>query len=69
MRDLFYGRRIPDLFMRRAKDYGDWMLFCPNETIDVEFGKGLVDAWGNEFEQVYILSERAGKGQKTMEMP
>lgn len=30
-RDLFYGLWIPDLFMRRVKEDGNWSLFCPNE--------------------------------------
>merc|ERR1711998_744694 len=28
-RDLFYAMWIPDLFMRRVKENGDWTLFCP----------------------------------------
>jgi len=65
-RDLFYGLWVPDLFMRRVKDDGDWTLFCPNEAFDEESGKGLVDVWGGEFEQMYMDLEAAGKGQKTI---
>jgi len=65
-RDLFYGLWIPDLFMRRVKDNGEWTLFCPNETIDVETGKGLIDVWGKEFEKLYTDLEKAGKGRKTV---
>ena len=30
-RDLFYGLWIPDLFMRRVEEDGDWSLMCPAE--------------------------------------
>merc|ERR1711972_1151694 len=63
-RDLFYGLWVPDLFMRRVKDNADWTLFCPNETIDVETGRGLIDVWGEDFEQMYTRLELAGKGMK-----
>ena len=54
-RDLFLGLWIPDLFMKRVKDTGNWTLFCPNETLDDE-NKSLMDIWGDEFESRYILS-------------
>jgi ribonucleotide reductase alpha subunit len=28
-RDLFYGLWVPDLFMKRIEQDGDWSLFCP----------------------------------------
>merc|ERR1719460_129588 len=65
-RDLFYGLWIPDLFMRRVKENGDWTLFCPNEAIDTATGKGLIDVWGEEFEDLYKELEAAGKGRKTI---
>jgi len=65
-RDLFYGLWVPDLFMRRVKDNGDWTLFCPNEAFDLETGKGLTDVWGGEFDRMYVDLEAAGKGQKTI---
>jgi ribonucleoside-diphosphate reductase alpha subunit len=65
-RDLFYALWIPDLFMQRVKDNGDWTLFCPNEAYDKESGKGLMDVWGDEFEQMYKKFETAGKGRKTV---
>lgn len=65
-RDLFYALWIPDLFMRLVKDDGDWTLFCPNEAYDQESGKGLMDVWGEEFEQMYSQLEEAGKGKKTV---
>jgi len=65
-RDLFYGLWIPDLFMRRVKQDGEWTLFCPNEAYDAESGKGLIDVWGEEFERMYTELEAAGKGRKTV---
>jgi ribonucleoside-diphosphate reductase alpha subunit len=65
-RDLFYAMWIPDLFMKRVKENGNWTLFCPNEAFDKETGKGLIDVWGEEFESMYTKFEEAGKGRKTI---
>merc|ERR1712060_642549 len=65
-RDLFYGLWIPDLFMRRVKENGDWTLFCPNQAYDAETGKGLMDVWGEEFERLYTRLESENKGLKTV---
>jgi ribonucleoside-diphosphate reductase alpha subunit len=65
-RDLFYGLWIPDLFMQRVKDNADWTLFCPNEAYDKETNKGLMDVFGDEFEQMYLRFEVEGKGRKTV---
>jgi ribonucleoside-diphosphate reductase alpha chain len=46
-RDLFYALWIPDLFMKRVEDDGDWHLMCPDEC------PGLVDAYGPAFEELY----------------
>ena len=46
-RDLFYALWVPDLFMKRVQDNGDWTLFCPNEA------PGLADVYGDEFEELY----------------
>lgn len=59
-RDLFYALWVPDLFMRRVEENGDWTLFCPNEA------KGLSDCWGEEFESLYEKYVREGLGRKTM---
>jgi len=32
-RDLFYAMWIPDLFMKRVEENGDWTLMCPNEYL------------------------------------
>eukprot|EP00448_Togula_jolla_P015131 CAMPEP_0170590354 /NCGR_PEP_ID=MMETSP0224-20130122/11826_1 /TAXON_ID=285029 /ORGANISM="Togula jolla, Strain CCCM 725" /LENGTH=800 /DNA_ID=CAMNT_0010914147 /DNA_START=58 /DNA_END=2460 /DNA_ORIENTATION=- len=65
-RDLFYALWIPDLFMRRVKEDGDWTLFCPNEAFEAETQKGLMDMWGDEFEALYTRLEAEGKGRKTV---
>jgi len=66
-RDLFYGMWIPDLFMKRVKENGQWTLFCPNEAYDAQTNKGLMDVWGEEFENMYGALEAAGKGRKTVQ--
>ncbi len=59
-RDLFYALWIPDLFMQRVKDNGQWTLMCPNEC------PGLSDVWGAEFEALYTKYESEGRGRKTI---
>jgi len=65
-RDLFYGLWVPDLFMRRVKENGEWTLFCPNEAFDAKTGKGLMDVWGEEFDEMYARFEAQGIGRKTV---
>jgi len=59
-RDLFYAMWIPDLFMQRVKEDGEWSLFDPNEA------KGLFDCYGGEFEALYHQYEKEGKARKTI---
>ncbi len=59
-RDLFTALWIPDLFMKRVKEGGNWSLMCPNEC------PGLSDCWGEEFEALYTKYEAAGKARKTI---
>jgi ribonucleoside-diphosphate reductase alpha subunit len=59
-RDLFYALWIPDLFMQRVEDNGDWTLMCPHEC------PGLSDTYGAEFEALYTQYERDGKGRRTV---
>ncbi len=53
-RDLFYALWIPDLFMKRVEENGDWSLFCPAEA------PGMDDVWGEKFEQLYHMYEAKG---------
>lgn len=59
-RDLFYALWIPDLFMKRVQEDGDWTLMCPNEC------PGLADVHSAEFEKLYTDYEFQGKGRKTI---
>jgi len=59
-RDLFIALWVPDLFMKRVQEDGDWTLMCPDEC------KGLVDSYGEEFEELYTSYEKANKGRKTV---
>merc|ERR1719414_2235854 len=57
-RDLFYALWIPDLFMKRVKEFGMWSLMCPHEC------PGLADCHGEEFEKLYEKYEAEGKFRK-----
>lgn len=59
-RDLFYAMWIPDLFMKRVEEDGNWTLMCPNEC------PHLFDTYGEEFEKLYTGYEQVGKGRKTI---
>lgn len=59
-RDLFYALWIPDLFMERVKEDGNWSLFCPNEAA------GLCDTYGGEFEALYHKYEQEGRARKVV---
>tara|TARA_R110001632_G_scaffold140060_1_gene256001 strand:+ start:106611 stop:109034 length:2424 start_codon:yes stop_codon:yes gene_type:complete len=59
-RDLFYAMWMPDLFMKRVQEDGNWTLMCPNEC------PHLFDTYGDEFEKLYEGYEKVGKGRKTI---
>jgi ribonucleoside-diphosphate reductase alpha chain len=59
-RDLFYALWIPDLFMQRVKENGEWTLMCPHEC------PGLSDTHSAAFEALYTRYESEGKGRKTI---
>jgi ribonucleoside-diphosphate reductase alpha chain len=46
-RDLFLAVWVPDLFMKKVQEDGDWYTFCPDEC------PGLADSWGEKFETLY----------------
>jgi ribonucleoside-diphosphate reductase alpha chain len=50
--DIHIGLWIPDLFMKRLKEKGEWCLFDPNKV------KGLYDMYGEEFEEKYLDAEK-----------
>ena len=56
--DMNTANWIPDLFMKRVFDDGDWTLFSPNDTPD------LHDLYGTAFEQRYTEYEAmAARGE------
>ncbi len=59
-RDLFYAMWIPDLFMKRVQEDGNWTLMCPNECPD------LCDTHGDDFDALYLAYEAKDKGRKTI---
>lgn len=59
-RDLFTALWIPDLFMKRVRDGGDWSLFSPDTA------PGLSDVYGEEFEKLYEKYENEGKAISTV---
>ena len=50
--DMNTANWIPDLFMRRVMEKGDWTLFSPADTPD------LHDLFGGAFEQAYVAYEK-----------
>lgn len=58
--DLFYAMWIPDLFMKRVEEDGNWTLMCPNECPHLD------DTFGDEFEKLYKGYEDIKKGRKTI---
>jgi ribonucleoside-diphosphate reductase alpha subunit len=59
-RDLFSALWIPDLFMKRVEEGGNWSLFCPDKA------KGLSDVYGDEFEALYTRYEEEGLATTTI---
>lgn len=56
--DMNTANWIPDLFMKRVIEGGEWTLFSPADTSD------LHDKWGREFEKAYTHYESlAASGQ------
>lgn len=59
-RDLFFALWIPDLFMERVEQAGDWPLFCPAEA------PGLHEVYGDEFKALFTQYEKEGRAKKTI---
>jgi ribonucleotide reductase alpha subunit len=59
-RDLFYAMWVPDLFMERVRDGGNWTLMCPDEC------PGLFNVYGDEFKALYERYESEGRGRRTI---
>jgi ribonucleoside-diphosphate reductase alpha chain len=54
-RDLFYALWVPDLFMKCVEQDLDWYLMDPNVS------KGLVEAYSQDFEDLYYKYVEEGK--------
>ena len=59
-RDLFYAMWIPDLFMKRVEEDGDWSLMCPDKS------PNLYLTYGEEFEKLYTQYESEGRALKVI---
>ena len=59
-RDLFSAMWIPDLFMKRVEEGGNWSLFCPDRA------PGLSDVYGDTFEALYTKYEEEGRANATV---
>jgi len=56
--DMNTASWIPDLFMKRVMENGEWTLFSPSDCPD------LHDKFGREFEKAYIgYEEKAARGE------
>jgi ribonucleoside-diphosphate reductase alpha chain len=56
--DMNTANWIPDLFMKRVMEAGDWTLFSPSDAVD------LHDKFGKEFEIAYTrYEEKAARGE------
>ncbi|XP_011632171.1 ribonucleoside-diphosphate reductase large subunit-like [Pogonomyrmex barbatus] len=55
---MCYALWIPDLFMKRVFDDDIWSLMCPHEC------PGLIEAWGNEFEDLYTRYEKEDRSRR-----
>ena len=56
--DMNTANWVPDLFMRRVMENGEWTLFSPSDCAD------LHDKYGNDFEKAYIAyEEKAARGE------
>ena len=56
--DINSANWIPDLFMQRVHEQGEWSLFSPNETPD------LHDKFGKDFATAYLAYEEQGAAGK-----
>jgi len=59
-RDLFLALWIPDIFMERVQDDGEWPFFSPSEV------PGLHELYGSEFNEKFLQAEKEGKARRTV---
>lgn len=58
--DIFPAAWIPDLFMERLEQEGEWSLFCPNDFPE------LHHLHGEAFRQAYLAAEATGRARKVV---
>jgi ribonucleoside-diphosphate reductase alpha chain len=59
--DMNSANWIPDLFMKRVAEAGDWTLFSPSDCPD------LHETFGQAFEKAYVgYEEKAARGELTL---
>jgi ribonucleotide reductase alpha subunit len=59
-RNLFYAMWLNDLFMKRVEADAAWSLFDPKEC------PGLTDAFGKDYEELYLRYETEGLAKKVV---
>jgi ribonucleoside-diphosphate reductase alpha chain len=59
-RDLFTALWIPDLFMQKVEEDGDWHLMCPNES------PNLADVHSEEFNELYRTYVAQGRYKRVV---
>lgn len=59
-RDLFTALWIPDLFMQKVEEDGDWHLMCPDES------PGLADVHSEQFNELYRMYVAQGRFKKAV---
>jgi ribonucleoside-diphosphate reductase alpha subunit len=59
-RDLFTALWIPDLFMQKVEEGGDWHLMCPDES------PKLQNVYGEEFNELYRMYVAQGRYKKVV---
>ncbi|GAB4366830.1 MAG: ribonucleoside-diphosphate reductase subunit alpha [Methylohalobius crimeensis] len=56
--DMNTANWVPDLFMKRVAEEGEWTLFSPDDVPD------LHDKYGKDFEEAYLVyEEKAARGE------
>ena len=59
-RDLFLALWIPDIFMERVQEDGEWPFFSPSEV------PGLHELYGAKFNEKFLQAEKEGKARRTV---
>jgi len=66
--DIFPQVVVPDLFMKRVDERGDWTLFDPHEVF-LKTGRNLAETWGGDFEELYLSLEGNPQIERTKRLP